>query len=162
MNKIKSILMSGLILIALGIPCSTMAAEQDLLQRIEQLSKELETLKQQVKKNEEKSKDIEIVKQQVKKQEDKSLSRWLEVSGDYRFRYDNLRGQVAPYADGLTLFGNVGTLMSAMGSGKIAPMTQPALFGAAINGGTFGTGASAFAIPTAKRDAFDVKNDALY
>ncbi|MHB9098920.1 MAG: DUF3373 domain-containing protein [Syntrophales bacterium] len=162
MNKITGILIAGLMLIAFGMPCPAMAADQDLLQKIEQLSKELESLKQQVKKSEEKSKDIETLKQQVKKTEEKSLSRWLEVSGDYRFRYDNLRGQVAPYADGLTMFGNVGSLMSAMNAGTIAPMTQPALFGAAINGGTFGTGGSAFILPAAKRDAFDVKNDALY
>src|SRR5574340_1057779 len=145
MKKFNGMFITGALLAMLVMPFSLKAADPDLQQKVDQLSRELDTLKQQVKKN-----------------EDKSLGRWLEVSGDYRFRYDNLRGQVAPYADGLTLFGNVGTLMSAMGSGKIAPMTQPALFGAAINGGTFGTGASAFAIPTAKRDAFDVKNDALY
>lgn len=162
MNKLTGILLAGLMLVAFNMPGPAMAADQDLLQKIEQLSKELESLKQQVKKGEEKSRDIETLKQQVKRNEEKSLSRWLEVSGDYRFRYDNLRGKVAPYADGLTMFGNVGALMSAMNAGTIAPMTQPALFGAAINGGTFGTGSSALMIPAAKRDAFDVKNDALY
>ncbi len=162
MRKVTRMFITGVMLIALGLPFPVMAADQDLQQRIEQLSRELEALKQQMKKSEEKSQEIDTLKQQVKKNEEKSLGRWLEIGGDYRFRYDNLHGQVAPYTDGLTMFGNVGALMSAMNAGTIAPMTQPALFGAAMNGGTFGAGASAFTLPAAKRDAFDVKNDALY
>ncbi len=139
-NTVK-LLVIGVLFLTFAMPCFARAAEQDLQQKIDQLSRELDTLKQQVKKNEE-----------------KSLGRWLEVSGDYRFRYDNLQGSVAPHADGLTVFSNVNSLIAAMNAGTIAPLTQPALFGAAITGGAFGP----LSLPSAQRDAFDVKNDALY
>src|SRR5574340_1190966 len=112
MKKIFVLFIAGIVFIAFGMPAPVMAADQDLLQKIEQLSRELETLKQQVKKGEEKSQEIDALKLQVKKNEEKSLSHWLSVSGDYRFRVDNLHGRTAPYADGLTLF-NGGSMASA-------------------------------------------------
>ena len=42
-------------------------------------------------------KEVEALKQRVKKDEDKSLSKWLSIGGDYRFRIDYLRGDVADY-----------------------------------------------------------------
>ncbi len=54
--------------------------DPDLQKRVEKLSKEVDSLKRQVKKDEE-----------------KSLSRWLTVGGDYRFRLDSLRGDVPEY-----------------------------------------------------------------
>jgi hypothetical protein len=156
-------IIAGAILITFGFSLPAMAADQDvLLQKIEQLSRELEALRQQVKKNEDKTKEIDVVKQQVKKTEDKSLGRWLTVSGDYRFRFDNLKGQVAPYADGMTTFGNVGTLMAGMAAGTVPPMTQPVLFGTAIGGGVVPGAVPALTLPTAMRNAYDVKSDSLY
>lgn len=63
------------------MPLTALAADQDLQQKVDSMSKELETLKQQ-----------------VKKTEDKSLGKWLTISGDYRFRVDSLYGSVADHA----------------------------------------------------------------
>ena len=78
-------------------PATVNAADEDLVKRIEQLSKELETLKEQVKKSSEASKEVETLKGQVKKVEDKSLGKWLTIGGDYRFRFDSLRGEIPAY-----------------------------------------------------------------
>lgn len=43
------------------------------------------------------TKEVEALKQQVKRNEQKSLSSWLTVGGDYRFRLDSLRGEVPDY-----------------------------------------------------------------
>jgi hypothetical protein len=98
MNKLMKTLIAGLALITFAIPLSAAAADQDELQKkIEQLSRELEALKVLVKETAAKTKEIDTVKQQVKVSEQKSLGRWLSVSGDYRFRYDNLKGSVPTY-----------------------------------------------------------------
>jgi len=65
------------------MPITGFGAEEELKAKIEALSKELEALKQQVHKNEE-----------------RSLEKWLTISGDYRFRYDYLRGEVPTYTQG--------------------------------------------------------------
>jgi len=154
MNKFMKVLIAAVVLIAFGLPIPAMAAGQDDLQKkIEQLSQELEALKLQVKESVAKTKEIDVVKAQVKKTEDKSLGRWLSVSGDYRFRYDYLKGQVAPYADGMTVFGNVGALMAVP-----ANAVSPLLFPTAIGGGTLG----GVTVASAQRNAFDVKNESLY
>ncbi len=163
MNKFFKILIAGVVLSALILPLPAVAADQEELQRkIEQLSRELEALKVQVQEATAKTKEIDVVKQQVKKTEEKSIGRWLTVSGDYRFRFDYLKGQVAPYADGMTTFGNVGTLMAGMAAGTVPPMTQPVLFGTAIGGGVVPGAVPALTLPTAMRNAYDVKNDTLY
>ncbi len=43
------------------------------------------------------AKEVDALKQRVKKDEDKSLSKWLTVGGDYRFRIDSLQGGVTGY-----------------------------------------------------------------
>lgn len=160
MNKLIKTLIAGLALITFAIPLPAAAANQDELQKkIEQLSRELEALKALVKETVAKTKEIDTVKQQVKVSEQKSLGRWLNVSGDYRFRYDHLKGSVAPYADGMTTFSNVGTLMAAGN-----PLT-PALYGAAIMGGAAAAPLlppGSALLPTAMRNAYDVKNESLY
>jgi hypothetical protein len=159
MSKVIKAFIAGVALIAFALPLPAVAADQEALEkRIEQLSRELEALKAQVKESVAKTKEIDTIKSQVKRTEDKSIGRWLTVSGDYRFRFDNLHGEVAPYADGMTVFGNVGALMAAMKAGTIPPMAQPALFGAAIGGGVVGP----LTLPTAMVNAHDVKNDTLY
>jgi len=160
-------------IIALVIPMPARADDQeDLKQKIEQLSRQLEALKSQVTQNEEKSKQteeqarqaeeqakkIEELEQQVAATERKSLGRWLTIGGDYRFRFDNLQGEVAPYADGLAVFGNASQLVAAMMAGQIQPMNQQQLFGAAIMGGTYGP----LTLPAAQQDAHDVSLDSLY
>lgn len=80
---IKKTFLIGSLIIGLVAPLTGWAAEQDLQQKIEALSKE-----------------VEVLKQQVKKTEDKSLGKWLTIGGDYRFRYDYLRGEVPAYTQG--------------------------------------------------------------
>ncbi|MFZ4480422.1 MAG: DUF3373 family protein [Rhodoferax sp.] len=104
------------------LPLAAMAAEADLLNKIEAMSRELEALKQQVKANEAKAAQtaeqvkavaaksdpgaIDELKSQVTKLEDKSLSKWLTVGGNYRFRYDNLEGQSKTFTDVNATFAN--------------------------------------------------------
>ncbi len=73
-------LLAGALLAGLAMPAAALAADQDLEKKIESLSKE-----------------IDVLKQQVKKTEDKSIGRWLTIGGDYRFRVDSLRGEVPDY-----------------------------------------------------------------
>jgi uncharacterized protein DUF3373 len=76
MKSIAGSLLAGMLL----MPASTMAAEQDLQQKLDSLQKEVDALKQQ-----------------VDKTEKKSLGRWLTIGGDYRFRYDYLRGKTVDH-----------------------------------------------------------------
>lgn len=177
MNKLTRTLAVAVALIAFGLPVRAMADEQaDVRTRIEELTRELETLKalvnqnaersndlealrqQQAKEHEEKAKAIAALEEQVKANETKSIGRWLTIGGDYRFRFDNLHGDVRPYADGMTVFGNASQLVAAMMQGAIPPMNQQALFGAAIMGGNYGP----LSLPAATQDAYDVQNDSLY
>jgi hypothetical protein len=82
MKELTKKLLSATILMGLAMPLTAMATDQDIQQKIDALTKEVDALKQQTKKTEE-----------------KSLGRWLTIGGDYRFRYDYLKGKVAPYAD---------------------------------------------------------------
>ena len=95
--------LAGALFLGLCQPLAVFAADQNIQQKVESLEKELENLKQQMKDTDSK----------VEKVEQKSLGRWLTIGGDYRFRYDYLRGKVAPYfqlnpantqADGSDLF----------------------------------------------------------
>lgn len=72
-------LASAALLAGLAVPASAIAAD-DIQQQINALQKEIESLKQQ-----------------VKKTEDKSIGKWLTIGGDYRFRIDSLRGEVPDY-----------------------------------------------------------------
>ena len=108
---------------SMGLPLAASAADADLMNRIESMSRELEALKKQVKANEEKSAQtaeqvkavagkseavaLDDLKSQVKKLEDKSLGKWLTVGGDYRFRYDYLEGQSRTFTDVNATFANV-------------------------------------------------------
>jgi hypothetical protein len=82
MQKIVRKVVTGVIMSMMTLPAASMAAEQDLQQKLDSLGKEVEALKQQ-----------------VKKTEDKSLGKWLTIGGDYRFRLDNLRGETKAYTD---------------------------------------------------------------
>ena len=82
MNTIVRKLLTGAVMAGISLPLSAHAADLDLQQKIENLSKEVEALKQQ-----------------TKKAEAKSLSRWLTIGGDYRFRIDSLRGETVGYTD---------------------------------------------------------------
>jgi hypothetical protein len=106
-----------------AVPMSVHAADDALMQKIEQLSRELEQLRSQVKANEEKSNkaveaqkllvakpdatEIEDLKKKITKVEEKSLSKWLTIGGDYRFRMDSLHGQTVPYSSAIDTMKNM-------------------------------------------------------
>ncbi|ANA39994.1 MULTISPECIES: DUF3373 family protein [Geobacter] len=103
MKRMSKKVLATALLLGLSQPFSVMAADADLQKKMETLEKELEALKQQ----------MQDTDRKVDKVEQKSLGRWLTIGGDYRFRYDYLRGKVAPYfqlnprnmqADGSDLF----------------------------------------------------------
>jgi hypothetical protein len=125
-KKLLVALIAGMLM-----PLAASAADADLMSKIEAMSRELEALKAQVKANEVKSaqtaeqvkavaaktESVEIaeLKSQVTKLEDKSLSKWLTIGGDYRFRYDYLEGQSKTFTDVSATFANAQTsLQTAM------------------------------------------------
>lgn len=67
-------------LVGLALPLTAVAADEELQKKVEQLSKE-----------------VELLKGQVKKVDDKSLGKWLTIGGDYRFKVDSLRGKSPSY-----------------------------------------------------------------
>ena len=73
-------MMTGAVIAGLALPMAAQAAEQDVQQRIDALTKEVEALKQQ-----------------TKAHQDKALEKWLTIGGDYRFRVDSLRGKSVGY-----------------------------------------------------------------
>lgn len=89
MKRFTKNMLSGALLMGLSLPLSARAADQDVQQKIDALTKEIEALKQKT--------------DQVER---KSLGRWLEIGGDYRFRYDYLKGKVATYFQGAPDFAN--------------------------------------------------------
>jgi Protein of unknown function (DUF3373) len=70
------------LLLGLIVPLSALAADQDVQQKIDALTQEVEALKH----------DVSQTKQ-------KSLGQWLSIGGDYRVRFDSLRGATAAYVD---------------------------------------------------------------
>ena len=68
-------LLSGALLFALAAPAAAQADEQALQKKVDELTRKVEKL------------------------EDKTLSKWLTIGGDYRFRLDSLRGETKGYTD---------------------------------------------------------------
>jgi hypothetical protein len=110
----------------LALPMVASAADADLLKRLEALSREIETLRAQVKASEEKvnnlaakSESVAVadLKGKVERLEDKSLSKWLTVGGSYQFRADSLRGETKTFTDVNATFGYAQNLLQlgAMG-----------------------------------------------
>lgn len=107
----KKRLKPALLMLAAGlmIPAAAGAAEEDLSKKVDALTKELTSLKSQVKRN-----------------EDKSLGKWLTIGGDYRFRVDSLQATTAPYSNA------IGTMQTMVGDFLAGPNA------AAISGPTGG------------------------
>jgi hypothetical protein len=80
MHGLVRALTTGVALASLSLPLAAYAEDQDLQQKVEGLTKEVEALKKK-----------------AEKAERKSLSRWLTIGGDYRFRIDSLHGNVPSY-----------------------------------------------------------------
>ncbi|MDR3580847.1 MAG: DUF3373 domain-containing protein [Oryzomonas sp.] len=88
-NRIQQMLAIGLVA-CMNIPLAAQAADDgEVLQKIDNLYKEIDTLKSS-----------------VKKVEDKSLGKWLTIGGEYRFRYDYLSGATKPFTDVTATFNN--------------------------------------------------------
>ena len=104
MNKT---LLKCVVAAAFVAPLAASAADEDLVKKIEALSKELDQLKMQVKANEiNTAKAAEELKTQAKRTEEKSLGRWLAIGGDYRFRIDGLHGETKTFTDVAATFAN--------------------------------------------------------
>jgi len=85
MRKANKLMLAAVLAVAL--PTGALAAEADLQTKIDKLSQQMEDLKGQ-----------------VERIESKSLGKWLQISGDYRFRMDSLHGKTAPYMDGAAYY----------------------------------------------------------
>ncbi len=146
-------LMSGL-----ALPLAAHAADDELIKRIDSLSRELEQLKSQVKANDEKATkaaeelksetkkayagELDELKGQIKKTEDKSLGKWLTVSGDYRFRLDSLYGETKPFTDVNATFANAQQKLQADFFNNPSTVAgSSTYFGAAAAGGMSTAGA---------------------
>jgi len=107
--KKRVLRLSAVMLVAgMALPAVSRAADDELQKRIDKLVKEVEELKSS-----------------VKKVEDKSIGKWLTIGGDYRFRYDYLKGQTKPYTDVFATFANAQNQLqqgffSAQASGNAA------------------------------------------
>ncbi len=84
MRRKAAVLIAVVLLATLALPRAVPAAEEDLQKKMDALTKEVQELQKQVAES----------KEQGKK---KSISDWLTIGGDYRFRVDSLRGKVADF-----------------------------------------------------------------
>ena len=158
MNTVFKKKLLTVLLASMALPLAAQAAEADLLKRIESLAQEIETLKNQVKTNEAKAAKeaaavhsssakadgdaLDELKSQVKKLEDKSLGKWLTVGGDYRFRYDYLKGQSKTFTDVNATFANAQQKLQAdFFKNPSTSAGSSAYFGAAQAGGMSTAGA---------------------
>lgn len=80
MNRIGRKLVAATLLAGLAVPSAALA--DDVQQKLDSLQKEIDSLKAQ-----------------TKKHEDKAFEKWLTIGGDFRTRFDSLRGSTAAYVD---------------------------------------------------------------
>lgn len=124
------------------LPLPALALDQsELLQKIEALSKELERLKQQMQeiqqKEAQKEERITVVEKKAEQAaEGAGHLSWLEIGGDYRGRYDYLKGTIHEHF--LLLPGSMVGAPSMSGQNPIL-----------------------YATPFGSIDRYDVKNDSL-
>jgi hypothetical protein len=84
MRSFVRTIVTGAALMSLALPPYARAQDQDQPQDLQQKVDEL-------------TKQVESLKQQTRKTEEKSIDRWLAIGGDYLFRLDSLRGEVPDY-----------------------------------------------------------------
>jgi len=146
--------MAALILGA-AVPAAAFAADEELLRRVEALSRQLEQLKAQVQANDQKAaKAVEEVKSQadaasvadlkseVQRLQDKSLGKWLTIGGDFKYRLDSLRGETRTFTDVNSTFLNA--QQKLQGDFFANPSTVPgssSFFGSAAAGSMSTSGA---------------------
>ena len=119
MNQIWKKYLSGAMLLALAAPASALADEQALQLKVDELTRKVEKL------------------------EDKTLSKWLTIGGDFRFRLDSLRGDVPAHSDA------IGTMTNLVGA-----FTGP--------GGVAGSGIGGFTSPTVSQFIMQGKSGTLF
>ena len=108
-KRIQQLLAIGLAA-GLNVPFSALADDNAaVLQKIDNLYSEIDSLKSS-----------------VKKIDEKSLSKWLTIGGEYRFRYDYLNGATKPFTDVTATFNNAQSML------------QSGYFNAVANGGSYG------------------------
>ena len=155
MNKSVSNHVLAALILGIAVPGAARAADEDLIRRVEALSRELEQLKSQVLANDQKAaKAVEEVKGQagaagiadlkgeVQRLQDKSLGKWLTIGGDFRYRLDSLRGETVPFTDVNATFQNA--QQKLQGDFFANPSTAPgssSFFGAAEAGSMSTAGA---------------------
>jgi hypothetical protein len=141
--------------LGLAVPIVARAADEDLIRRVESLSRELEQLKAQVQANDQKSsKAVEEIKtksdaaavadlkSEVSRIGDKSLGKWLTIGGEYQFRVDSLRGETKTFTDVNATFQNA--QQKLQGDFFANPSTAPgssSFFGAPAAGSLSTSGA---------------------
>ena len=69
MNRIGAVLFTAILAAALALPQGSLAADEDIQNKVDALSKEVRSLQQQV----------------AQAKNKKSISDWLTIGGDYRF-----------------------------------------------------------------------------
>ncbi|WP_236026283.1 DUF3373 family protein [Geomonas azotofigens] len=112
MRKLEKLLI-GAAVCALAAPVVAQADDQEMQKKIEELTKKVQKLEEQQKAPEQKK--IEDLTRKVDRIEEKSLGKWLTIGGDYRFRVDSLRGDVAAHSDA------IGTMNNLVGAFVVGP-----------------------------------------
>ncbi|HJV36658.1 DUF3373 family protein [Geomonas sp.] len=112
-------LVSGTLLLALAAPVVAMADDQALQKQVDELTKAVRMLEEK----QAQQKKVEELTRKVDRLEEKSLSRWLTIGGDYRFRIDSLRGETKAYTDVNNTFANAQNQMNS------AFLSNPTLYG---------------------------------
>jgi hypothetical protein len=126
-NKLSRVMLAVVVVFA---PATALAADEEVLRRIEALSREIEQLKAQVRANEEKAARTETeARATAQRSQERALDRWLTISGDYRFRVDSLRGETRPFTDVAATFANAQNRLQAEFFANPSAAT-----GAALNG----------------------------
>ncbi|MEJ8836567.1 DUF3373 domain-containing protein [Ramlibacter sp. AN1133] len=175
-RKLSGVMAAVVVLLA---PLAAAAADEDVLRRIEALSREIEQLKSQVRANEDKAARSEAdTRAAARKAQERALDRWLTIGGDYRFRVDSLRGETRPFTDAAATFANAQNRLQAEFFANPNPATGGALtglmqFAQGMNAvrtysdalaflganGAMAQGLGNFAVPVA---AYKPRNDTLY
>ncbi|MHB1025045.1 MAG: DUF3373 domain-containing protein [Desulfobacteria bacterium] len=82
MNRKRAVLSAAILVAVLALPQGILAADEEIQKKVDSLSKEVQALQRQVAQS---------------KEGKKSISDWLTIGGDYRFRVDSLSGKVPDY-----------------------------------------------------------------
>ena len=126
-RRLSGVMAAVVVLLA---PLAASAADEDVLRRIEALSREIEQLKAQVRANEEKAARSEAdARAATQRSQERALDRWLTIGGDYRFRVDSLHGQTLPFTDVAATFANAQNQLQAQFFANPDPATGAALTG---------------------------------